>query len=691
VPPSWPAEALKAQVIAARTYAVEKINRVGQHRVGCNCGVYASTMDQAYVGYAKESGSYGSAWKAAVDQTAALLATYNGAPIQAYYSSSDGGRSESNQYAWGGSPVPYLQSVSDTGDTESPDHAWSKTLTRSALQTLLSSSSDTSVGTLESIQTLAPYGDSGRVLSPTDDTHGGVLITGSAGTKHVSGERIRSLLGLKSTLFRIITLASLPDGPAVAASNGRFLLRNGHRLHSFSNTILVSWLPSAEIVSTTPEAVAGFAEDAAPFRDGSVLRDPLGRLWFVSDGQRRAFADEDQMTAMGYPTALIYDVTMDDIDILPDGPPMDPSANRPDGTFYRIGSPPAFWYIVGGKRYSVSVEALPTWRLTWSFSVPASDTTLAAYPDAGSLGFRDGAVLQGSDSAVWLVSGGQRRHFGSRDAFLNAGFTWSMIKKVSDGGLSALPRGADIGTGVAPEEGLLVHPTDDSGGSVWLVRGGQRYWISKAVLASLTVSNPIVNYPAALTARIPAHGALPFRDGTLIERPSGSVYLVSGGRLRPFRRAADFDALKLSWSSVRKVSWFDSSMQAGGAPIDPNAAAPEGSLVHSGTSYWLVRNGQRLPVNGGISGPVAASYTFAAGEALAMNAATASLPVGSPIGFRDGSLVKNPSSGTVYLISNGLRRAFTSRTVFEALGFQWSNVKTVADQYLQLNPAGATI
>ncbi len=211
VPSSWPAEALKAQVIAARTYAVEKITRLGQNRVGCNCALSSTTNDQAYVGYSKEEGSWGTVWKSAVDATAGKLALYQGQPIQAYYSSSSGGYTESNEYVWGGSAIPYLRGVRDDGDVASPNHAWSFTYTPTELQSRLNAYADTAVGTLTSIETLAPYGVSGRVLWVIDSDSGGVRIAGSGGTKRVSGERLRSVLGLKSTKFRIRKATAGPD------------------------------------------------------------------------------------------------------------------------------------------------------------------------------------------------------------------------------------------------------------------------------------------------------------------------------------------------------------------------------------------------------------------------------------------------------------------------------------------------
>src|SRR6266508_4511872 len=81
VPSLWPMAALQAQAIAARSYAVAAVQRLGQHRDqwawdGCDCAVYPDTRDQYFVGWSKESGLAGARWVSAVDRTGALVVGY---------------------------------------------------------------------------------------------------------------------------------------------------------------------------------------------------------------------------------------------------------------------------------------------------------------------------------------------------------------------------------------------------------------------------------------------------------------------------------------------------------------------------------------------------------------------------------------------------------------------------------------
>ncbi|MGH2729738.1 MAG: SpoIID/LytB domain-containing protein, partial [Actinomycetota bacterium] len=205
VPASWPGAALRAQAIAGRTYAFDKVQRSGQHRYPCDCAVYDSTIDQAYIGDAKRTGSaqYWDDWKAAVDDTKATVILYQGDPIQALYSSSSGGHTEHNENVWGGTPLPYLRGVGDAADDNgaNPNHKWQVEMTWASFESKLNAAYGT--GELESFEIVKPLGVSGRVTVVKDNGGGGVRIAGSKKTARVSGWSVRSALGLKDTLFTV--------------------------------------------------------------------------------------------------------------------------------------------------------------------------------------------------------------------------------------------------------------------------------------------------------------------------------------------------------------------------------------------------------------------------------------------------------------------------------------------------------
>ncbi len=185
VPSSWPMEALKAQAIAARSYALRKA-AAGQHRPGCNCALYATSYDQVYAGWDKESGLDGERWVRAVDATEGTVVTYRGDVIQAFYMSSSGGHTEDNENVWGGTPIPYLRGVCDPGDYTSanPSATWQVTLSASELTRELG----LGIGTVTGFSNVS-RGVSGRIVQAT--------VNGENGTAVVSGATLRSALGLR--------------------------------------------------------------------------------------------------------------------------------------------------------------------------------------------------------------------------------------------------------------------------------------------------------------------------------------------------------------------------------------------------------------------------------------------------------------------------------------------------------------
>jgi stage II sporulation protein D len=114
-PPTWPIEALKAQAVAARTYAIATA------KPGAPFDQYPDTRSQVYGGLAAEEAST----TGAVIQTRGEVVTYEGQPVVTFFFSTSGGRTENVELtALGNEPKPWLTSVDDPYDDASPRHRW---------------------------------------------------------------------------------------------------------------------------------------------------------------------------------------------------------------------------------------------------------------------------------------------------------------------------------------------------------------------------------------------------------------------------------------------------------------------------------------------------------------------------------------------------------------------------------------
>jgi SpoIID/LytB domain protein len=116
VPSSWPLEAIKAQIVAARCYALTHMGSTSLYDVD------DTTQYQVYRGIDSESGSQ----NAAVDQTRGQVLMFNGRVIEAFFSASDGGHTANVSDVFGGSlaTYPYLRGVLDPWDIVAPRHTW---------------------------------------------------------------------------------------------------------------------------------------------------------------------------------------------------------------------------------------------------------------------------------------------------------------------------------------------------------------------------------------------------------------------------------------------------------------------------------------------------------------------------------------------------------------------------------------
>ena len=113
--PSWPAPALEAQSVCARTYVLQRSNPRRAY------DVVPSELDQVYQGVSGESPD----GRAAVDATAGQVLRYANLFASVAYSSCCGGHTEASSDAWGSVPIPYLNGVQCTYCTASPNYRWS--------------------------------------------------------------------------------------------------------------------------------------------------------------------------------------------------------------------------------------------------------------------------------------------------------------------------------------------------------------------------------------------------------------------------------------------------------------------------------------------------------------------------------------------------------------------------------------
>lgn len=175
---SWPIEALKAQAVAARTYALyERAKSRGKLFDLTN-----TTNSQVYKGITSESDRT----HTAVNETSGQVVTHGGQLILAAFHASSGGHTENVEDVWT-QPLPYLRGVADY-DRDAPVYEWNKTVSGEAL------GGKFGVGAAKSVR-VERTTPRGRVVT--------LNVVGESGSKRLSGEEFRRALNLRSTLFAV--------------------------------------------------------------------------------------------------------------------------------------------------------------------------------------------------------------------------------------------------------------------------------------------------------------------------------------------------------------------------------------------------------------------------------------------------------------------------------------------------------
>lgn len=218
MPASYHEEALKAQAVAARTYAVRQREkqRLAPDELLMGADISNdSTKYQAYFTPEQAKAFYGDSYEAyynivstAVDATVNEVLIYNGEPIVAAFHSTSGGRTESAEIVWG-SAVEYLVPVESAEDENSPAYLDENVFTEDELSARIEAEYPDTV-----------FGDNPeKWIAIGDRSVSGTVVEVQLGDTAVSGSEFRRIFSLKSANFEV----EYSDGKFIITTKG-----NGH-------------------------------------------------------------------------------------------------------------------------------------------------------------------------------------------------------------------------------------------------------------------------------------------------------------------------------------------------------------------------------------------------------------------------------------------------------------------------------
>jgi stage II sporulation protein D len=238
MPPAWPAAALGAQAVCARTYVLQRSNPQRYY------DLVPSEVDQVYGGVESES----PAGRDAVDATAGQVLRYDNAFASIAYSSCCGGHTEASSDAWNGPAIPYLQGVVCTSCGDSPNYRWTANVDLGEIAQRFSAE-------------LEPFGGLHDVRITAQDASGRARafeLVADRGSATVKGTAFRLGVGTRVLRSLLITDANVQGGTSVVMNGGGLghgvgMCQWGARGMAMSgrsvNDILAAYFPGTQLAN----------------------------------------------------------------------------------------------------------------------------------------------------------------------------------------------------------------------------------------------------------------------------------------------------------------------------------------------------------------------------------------------------------------------------------------------------------
>ena len=267
MPTKWPMEALEAQAIASRTYALKQ-------KGNALYDIDSTNKNQVYSGL--EARTYKTT--KAVNSTKALVLIYKNKLINSLFHSSSAGMTENSQDVWK-NKYPYLSSVKDF-DKNNPKLRWNQKFSKSQLQKLFPR-----IGGINKIEILNVT-STGRVKN--------VRIHGDFGTDQISGVDIRKRMNLKSTLVRF---KFIEDNKAISSDeNPKLLTANSLENDSLTHIVRVgdTLIVIADQYDVSVEALVALNN----IKDSSLIN--IGQRLLVPKNYPNSLSSNKILVVSGY-------------------------------------------------------------------------------------------------------------------------------------------------------------------------------------------------------------------------------------------------------------------------------------------------------------------------------------------------------------------------------------------------------
>jgi uncharacterized RmlC-like cupin family protein len=449
--------------------------------------------------------------------------------------------------------------------------------------------------------------------------------------------------------------------------NNTSLVFNGYHELSFSPSTPTSSSPPSSDLST-PAVVQNYKADR------TVLHAPSGSLYIMAGGAKFYIGSMGEFTSLGYSTAGMVYLSDQALAAIPSVPR--------DGTILHGGGGQIYAVAGGAKFYFGSMTEYYGQGYSNGQMINVPQGPLDAIGDAPGNRPSDGAILRHPDGRLFVMSGGVKFYFGSMTEFSSLGYSASRITPVSGGSLDAIPTASTVSP---PRDRTILR---SGGGQIYVVAGGAKFYYGSMTeyLALGGQETDWVNVPqGSLDAIGDAPGNVP-RDKTVLRSGGGQIYVMAGGAKFYFGSMTEYHAQGYVDSQMITVPQGPLDL-VGDAPGN---MPRNGTVVQRpDESLYVITGGVRWGF-GSMSEYYQLGYTDAQMVRVStaplngvFDASASHLP--------GNETLLQGTDGTVWVMKSGQRRAFTGAQQFVDLGYLWANITRVPSSLLAGIPNGGTL
>jgi hypothetical protein len=238
-------------------------------------------------------------------------------------------------------------------------------------------------------------------------------------------------------------------------------------------------------------------------------------------------------------------------------------------------------------------------------------------------------------------------------------------------------------------DGSVVKVAGDPG--VWLIeKGKKRLFLNYSSFISRFSPQQIVTVSASMLSGYPTGDGIRFSNYSLVQTPDKKIYMLVGSEKRQFDSLASFKTIGFNQAEIETASSSELAGYTDGKTITATSAYVTGALLQDTKTggVFYVENNTKAP----LLDKILLATKFKGKKIVRVSTTILNkYTTVAPALFDDGTLLKTDSYPSVYLISNGKKRAFASEAVFKNLGYDMANVITISSKLMSNYPQGDPI